>query len=445
VNKIVEIVEHKVIRKLLYIFFLLSYKLNLKIFVFLFFYMYISIKKYYKIFILKNNKNNITVITFWRQSFLKDQVELNKSKDVNLIMIKPYVWSTLTKIFYPKYMRGQIKYHLFVDIDSIKIKKKAEQFIFPILRQLNKKQLADSFIVGNVDYMEHQSWGDAAKKLNIPFLVMLCEGYFTKYWHNRFINQEHFLAETKFIYDKVLVPGTSAINLAEEANIASEDDIIVTGYPRTDTTYAIFNKIKKVSSNEKNIILLIAFNEPNYLADNLWTSVLDEFCNLAKNNKDFTFIIKTKKPTLTSSLLDSMDKNQKNITNLKVDDSFDIFEITEKLRVVISFTSTFLLEAMCGKLPLIVPMWSDGIESYKAGATFFDLNNSGLDYIYSVQDFNTLINDLCLQNKYEDYLINIEQNLNARKNFLKPFLYKVDGQRTKAITNHIIELTKQAL
>ena len=126
-NKIVEIVEHKVIRKLLYIFFLLSYKLNLKIFVFLFFYMYISIKKYYKIFILKNNKNNITVITFWRQSFLKDQVELNKSKDVNLIMIKPYVWSTLTKIFYPKYMRGQIKYHLFVDIDSIKIKKKAEQ------------------------------------------------------------------------------------------------------------------------------------------------------------------------------------------------------------------------------------------------------------------------------------------------------------------------------
>ena len=68
-------------------------------------------------------------------------------------MIKPYVWSTLTKIFYPKYMRGQIKYHLFVDIDSIKIKKKAEQFIFPILRQLNKKQLADSFIVGNVDVM----------------------------------------------------------------------------------------------------------------------------------------------------------------------------------------------------------------------------------------------------------------------------------------------------
>ena len=45
-------------------FFLLSYKLNLKIFVFLFFYIYISIKKYYKIFILKNNKNNITVITF---------------------------------------------------------------------------------------------------------------------------------------------------------------------------------------------------------------------------------------------------------------------------------------------------------------------------------------------------------------------------------------------
>ena len=62
---------------------------------------------------------------------------------------------------------------------------------------------------------------------------------------------------------------------------------------------------------------------------------MDEFCNLANNNKDFTFVIKTKKPTLTSSLLDSMNKNQKNITNLKVDDSFDIFEITEKLRIVI--------------------------------------------------------------------------------------------------------------
>ena len=134
-----------------------------------------------------------------------------------------------------------------------------------------------------------------------------------------------------------------------------------------------------------------------------------------------------------------------NITNLKVDDSFDIFEITEKLRIVISFTSTFLLEAMCGKLPLIVPMWSDGIDSHNTGATFFDLENSGLDYIYSVKDFNRLINDLCLQNKYEDYLINTEQNLNERKNFLKPYLYKVDGQRTKAVTNHIIELTNQAL
>ena len=80
---------------------------------------------------------------------------------------------------------------------------------------------------------------------------MLCEGYFTKYWHNRFINQEHFLAKTKFIYDKILVPGTSAVNLADEANIAQEDDIIVTGYPRTDTTYAIFNKIRKVSSRKE--------------------------------------------------------------------------------------------------------------------------------------------------------------------------------------------------
>ena len=61
------------------------------------------------------------------------------------------------------------------------------------------------------------------------------------------------------------------------------------------------------------------------------------------------------------------------------------------------------------KLPSGIPMWNDGIDSHNTGATFFDLENSGLDYIYSVKDFNRLINDLCLQNKYEDYLINMNK------------------------------------
>ncbi len=441
-NKIKLLIEHKIIRKILFLIFSVSYKLNFNSIFYSFFYLYISIKKYYKIYILGYDKKNKIVVTFCRQSFLKDQVELNKSKAINLIIIKPYVWATFTKVFYPKYMRGQISYHLFTDSNSLEIKKSAEEYVVQTLRKLQKKNLVDAFLVGNVDYMEHQSWGAAAKILNIPFVVMLCEGYFTKFWHQKFINQEHFMANTKFIYDKVFVPGTSAVLLANNANIAEKKDIVVTGYPRTDLSYSIFSKLNIENINKKNTILLIAFNEPNYLADNLWTSVLNNFCNNARNNEDFKFVIKTKKESLTKKLLESLSHEQKDISNLSIDHNLDISKITDEVRLIISFTSTFLLEAMCSQIPLLVPIWDDGKVSYDSGATFFDLKNNGLDYIYSENEFNHTLNNLYQSKKYQTYLNEIHNNLSERKKFLEPFLYKVDGKRTNYVIKNIVDLIK---
>ena len=113
--------------------------------------------KYYKVIFFQNNRNDPIVLTFYRLSFLRDQNNLNKSNDINLIIIKPYVWATFTKVFYPEYMRGQVKFHTLNDDKSEKIKKEAEDFIFQVLIRLKEKHLVDSFLFGSIDYMEQQS------------------------------------------------------------------------------------------------------------------------------------------------------------------------------------------------------------------------------------------------------------------------------------------------
>ncbi len=441
-KKLFLIIEHKVIRRFLYVFFYICYKLKLKNAFFVFFYIYIKFQINYKKIKYRNSKNLPIVLTFWRQSFLKDQLNLYSSKSINLIMIKPYVWATYTRVFYPKYMRGQIKYHLTNDETSNKIKKDVENFIYTVLKKLNNRNTVDGFVFGNVDYMEHQSWAGAAKRLDIPVVVLMCEGFFTKYWYERFINQDHFLNKTKFIYDKVFVPGNTSKNLAYEANIAEKKDIVVTGYPRTDTTFEILQKSMSIDFEKKNLIVLIAFNEPNYFSDNLWNEVLEKFINLCKDNKNLDFLIKTKKDTLTEEILDRLTVEDKQMPNLKISHKIDIAEISNNLKVVISFASTFLIEMMSSEIPLLVPIWDDGMKSYSSGATYFDLENKSVTYTFSPNEldleFYKLINGNVKKLSDDE-----RNNLRLKRDkYIEPYLYKIDGKRTEFVSKEIIKLIK---
>tara|TARA_B100001540_G_scaffold214330_1_gene189113 strand:+ start:2914 stop:3987 length:1074 start_codon:yes stop_codon:yes gene_type:complete len=357
-------------------------------------------------------------------------------------MIKPYVWATYTRVFYPKYMRGQIKYHLTNDETSNKIKKDVENFIYTVLKKLNNRNTVDGFVFGNVDYMEHQSWAGAAKRLDIPVVVLMCEGFFTKYWYERFINQDHFLNKTKFIYDKVFVPGNTSKNLAYEANIAEKKDIVVTGYPRTDTTFEILQKSMSIDFEKKNLIVLIAFNEPNYFSDNLWNEVLEKFINLCKDNKNLDFLIKTKKDTLTEEILERLTVEDKQMPNLKISHKIDIAEISNNLKVVISFASTFLIEMMSSEIPLLVPIWDDGMKSYSSGATYFDLENKSVTYTFSPNEldleFYKLINGNVKKLSDDE-----RNNLRLKRDkYIEPYLYKIDGKRTEFVSKEIIKLIK---
>jgi hypothetical protein len=85
---------------------LIVYKFNLVNVFYFFFFIYISLNVKLKILSDKEYRGKPVVVTFWRESFLKDQKNLYSSKKINLIIIKPYIWATYTEIFYPKEIRG---------------------------------------------------------------------------------------------------------------------------------------------------------------------------------------------------------------------------------------------------------------------------------------------------------------------------------------------------
>ena len=74
--------------------------------------------------------------------------------------------------------------------------------------------------------------------------------------------------------------------------------------------------------------------------------------------------------------------------NLKISHKIDIAEISNNLKVIISFASTFLIEMMSSEIPLLVPIWDDGMKSYSSGATYFDLENKSVTYTFSPNELD---------------------------------------------------------
>ena len=397
--------------------------------------------KYYKVIFFQNNRNDPIVLTFYRLSFLRDQNNLNKSNDINLIIIKPYVWATFTKVFYPEYMRGQVKFHTLNDDKSEKIKKEAEDFIFQVLIRLKEKHLVDSFLFGSIDYMEQQSWAGAAKKLEIPVVVFYCEGAgFGDYFYNYYLNIDHIIGNSRFIFDKIFIPGQQAKKLYLEAKVTTEDNLVVTGCPRTDNSYELFKTSMLSRDMDKNNILLFAFSDSNYFAPKLWQSVLEEFLKLAKDNNDYNFYVKTKNNESTELITDSIDKKYANVSNIYFVHELDTKILKDKIRFIISFSSTLLIESMVSTIPLLVPMWNDGIKSLEKGATILDLNNDATQYLYSIESFKDLCNELLDDLSFSNYVKKIETTKNGRNEYINYYVDKIDGKRTKFLAQKLLEL-----
>ena len=95
-----------------------------------------------------------------------------------------------------------------------------------------------------MDYWEHQEWSWVAEELNIPTVVLYRESVG---WDERNIKlRGHYSSlDHKLPISRLAVFGPETKKWLEKTNLIPENNIVVTGAPRTDTYYKFVTRSKK--------------------------------------------------------------------------------------------------------------------------------------------------------------------------------------------------------
>jgi len=303
------------------------------------------------------------VLAFDRPQFHEDLIEITRRTSIEVIYFPLLMYSTFFRSFSPGYLKNQVKYHTYNLPKELKYKqalyKACESVLSPLLKYLN----IAAIISGNTDYGLEQAWMEASKKLNIPWISVVKEGISTDYGFSWSVN--HYSDE------RLIFKGTKMTVMCErrkeamvEAGVAKEEDIIVTGLPRTDLVFETVSNMNYSKTKQENWILLFAFN--NEPLPVLWNDILSMFTELAKNftNNKLKFVIKTK----DISDQEEVQNNLKKMNLLKdviVSNKLSFREIVENSILIIGYRSTALVPYFCTSIiknKKIMQPFSEGLQ-----------------------------------------------------------------------------------
>ena len=383
--------------------------------------------------ILRNTSHNSTklgVLVFEKPRFITDTEGLKKYTDLNPIIIRMKISVILGKIFLPEEVRGQHKYHYQSTKKNEEKKLKYRFFLKKILPRLFEKLNIKAILVGNMDYWEHQEWSWVAEELNIPTVVLYRESVG---WDERNIKlKEHYSSlDHKLPISKLAVFGPETKKWLEKTNLIPENNIVVTGAPRTDTYYKFLTNSKK--ENQRELVVLFDFISQKYSSSVTPIEVLTEFINLSNNTKNYKFLIKTKEEVYKKALLEKISEIGIPYNNLSIQSDYKFENILNEAKLIIGYMrSTAMLESMIAKVPIILPIWGDLFDEDNEIKN--DENTSG--HIYKItkkEDFQITIKNLL---SMENIKIT-EDFLKTREKYIYKNLYKIDGKSSERLANLI--------
>lgn len=255
-----------------------------------------------------------------------------------------------------------------------KSKKLAETFVM-----LMKKGGYDlKFILSaNFDYYEDFPFKNLP---DIGYVVLSREHYVIPISYERGVKR--YTNNYKFEGQEIFVYGPHTKKLIRETNVF-EGDVKVVGCPRFD-----FFLEKDFQNRNKKYITLFSFIDGLYDGNKTFFEVLDEFILIARKYPSIPFLIKCK----SLNDFEELEEFTKGIKNLEITYSIDYFYVFERSKVVISFNSNSLLEALLAGSKTIIPFWSDTkkasrellIDPISEEAKFFN-------FVHSKEEFSSFL------------------------------------------------------
>ena len=378
---------------------------------------------------------NYRVLAFDRPQFRNDLIEINKRTDIEVMYFPMLMYSTFFRSFSPGYLKNQLKYHTYDSPEELKHKQALYKACKNVLPLLLKKLNIAAIISGNTDYGLEQPWMDVGRKFNIPWVSVVKEGMSTDYGFSWTV--DHYSDERlRFKGNKITVMCERRKNAMVQAGVAKEEDIIITGLPRTDLVFETVNGMSLKKSNKENWVLLFAFNnEPLPI---LWNDTLSVFTELAENltNKKLKFVIKTKDISDQEEMQSDL-KRLKLSKSLIVSNKISFQEIVEKSILIIGYRSTAIVELMATDIPIIIPHLAEAIQMEASGNYMFDTK-------VSTHAYQVVRDKSGLESKIRNCVFNVEHTKNQkgkmrrdRESLIEKYVFRIDGHCSHRVANVI--------
>ncbi|PPR35188.1 MAG: hypothetical protein CFH25_00413 [Alphaproteobacteria bacterium MarineAlpha6_Bin3] len=333
-----------------------------------------------------------------------------------------------------------LNYYMEKDKQIIDERKKKEEFIKIISKNLSNFANIDCGITCGLKYTSEQAWASGFHNSGIPFISLFKEysDHNTYQLEKRF--DEYNKVKQKFPGTAIGVINENIKKVIKKKKLFLDNYVENVGNLRFDH---IFPR-KKKSNKKKSITLFMSTpfttnlqpkkyarslksldiyklyfsEEHNEGFAKMFLNTYKIFIKLAEKNKDINFYIKPKRLDLVTNkryrkIIEDFvkrvtGKNIKEIKNLKITDENSL-NLIEKSNNIICFNSTIVLESVALGVAPIVPIFDEPKTKYKKDIFY----NEDKDIVYFVDTHNKYIKsiDLSLKNKLK--LIKNKKKINS--------------------------------
>ncbi len=292
-----------------------------------------------------------TVLCLRRALFAKDIDVLRSTCNLNFVCIEQGILGRLQRYWISHDFRRQTHYQYCSSSEYNRDWQRIGEFGSLIMRAINRHTPVDAILAANIDYWQDQGILVAARKLNIPFLVLRREQEISDKTRERAFQR---YSQFKFEGDGVAAFGRTSLKPLIESGACRAEQVVVTGAPRLDCWHDV-----NPSNQDTDSIVLLSYRDPVYGASNSFREVLELFVDCAKKASSTCkarFVVKAKSHDDALAIHQVLAMKP---TNVLIEHDTSLFDLFHRSRLVIGFDSLAVVEALLSKATVVVPFWGD--------------------------------------------------------------------------------------
>lgn len=399
------------------------------------------------LFYFNNNKNkstNKTLLVLNHSRFIMDLEPISKDGRVNLLILPSKIQTRINSLFLNLSISYEAENYLRNNEECINL----VSFINKMIGSINRKYNLCGIFTCSFYYKQDYPYMFSSVK-GVPFYTLFKEYMIDEIQVSRTI-ERYKERRYKFNGDTLFLANNTVKKVLVKASVCNEAQTKIVGSPRFDE---IFKTDKSFLKEKRNSIILFSFFHCSGLVElkgknNFWTTDENDgffklfrdvhvaFVELARENREINFIIKTKfgshwHDQIKNTIFHEMGINLENEKNIQLVCEESAQSLIKRSSIVVAFNSTTVLESLAMGVDVVIPIFHEAQEKYFKTNVMF---TKYFKYLNIASSKNQLINKVLRGHTAQS------QNYILPDQMVKDFIAYTDGLSAERIINKVVSI-----